>query len=275
MVMLKDEPKLLESQQIILDESQEVLERIYVRWKESSQKHRNNLLMISEWITEFVILRLKAADGMSNYARQKLGLTRVHSIRIARDKLDLSDKRLGQMIQIYNVTKLFGDPGVMSYTSLREFAFLIERVPVKMTDRKVPREGEVLPSQTEVWRRKTYKSEVDVESVYKKAANGEFSSRQLKSMLSDVKVVQSTRGRRRVSWAVPSKGRAKSYNPPKEPEYNDRPSDPQKTNSERIPTLKSIAMSTNPKDLVDMMVEMIQACPQSGELKLLLLERIK
>jgi hypothetical protein len=40
-------------------------------------------------------------------------------------------------------------------------------------------------------------------------------------------------------------------------------------------SLRDLGKTVNPKDLVDMVCEMISVCPHAGELKRLLMERIK
>lgn len=245
--------------------SEEILNEAQAVWFASKQEYRDGVLRVGKLICEFIVARLREGDGLPEAVRIDRGLTRTRSIWIAAERLGLKDANVNMMVNTCRVVELFGDPGSLSLSTLRVFTVYIRHKRFKVARGRELKEGEVLPSQTEVWEFKptTGRDPVDL---YQQAVRENWDCVRTREVSNKEIQVKRQKGRKvGVSQKVDTRLR----------DDEESSSDGvDSTSSGRLPRLKTIATNADPRDLADMILEMIAACPRMQELKQILLEKM-
>lgn len=216
-------------------------------WKKSRKASRDAAILVGGMLCKFIVARLREADGKSEAMRAAMNLTRESCMRYAAERLGLNLGRVWEMIRIAKVVELFGDPGELSYSSLRVFTVFVQRRPCKVTRGKKVKNEEVDPSESEVWEVKKDYNGSNPADVYRRAVENKWDSKYVREVANrEIKVYK-------------------------------RSGPGPKNNSELmgLPSIQQLGRNSDPKDLADMVIEMIEACPRAEELKKLLIKRIQ
>lgn len=229
------------SSECILDEARRL-------WVNSRGEYRDALISVGGLLGDFILARLYEGDGLPEAQRIRNQLTRERSMRIAAETLAIPLMRAYELIRIAKVVELFGDPGSLSYTTLRVFTVLVRRRPCKIARGVAAKAGlEVTPSESEAWEIKPVKG-TDPKAMYRRAVEEVWESRKTREAIRSEMTLHRRGG-------VGPKPRMMHRSDPL--------------------SLRSLAHKSDPKDLVDMVVEMIDACPRAAEFKQLLVNKIK
>lgn len=238
-----------------------LLEAVEV-WKTAKQEYRDAALRVGRLLSDYVIARLQEADDLPEVDRINRNLTRERSIEDAAGRLHIKVPQANMMLRIAKVVELFGDPGELSYSTIRAFVVLIQRKKCVVARGRKTKKGQVKPSESEQWEIKPTTGSDPLE-LYKRAVTEGWDSVYTKEIITGEVGVKRHAGR--PPKAKPARRKAESV----------RSSRPHKELvGERLPTLTSISEKADPRDVADMILEIISACPRSNELKQILREMI-
>lgn len=239
-----------------IDISESLIQEAERIWRASREFYRDSTIKIGRLLQQIIIFRLKQADGKTVKERLNNRLTRESTVVEVADRLKIKKRHAYEMIRVSIVVDLFGNPGKLTYSTLREFTVLIQRRKCKIIQRRNKKSSdEVLPSESEVWEIKTPINDINLREVYNRAVVENWESKYTKKFIDRNIIIN--RGK---SGQGLNDGSKISQN---KLEFDDR-----------TPLLK-VAIMSDPKDLVDMVLNMIKVCPRAEEFKRLLLQKIK
>ena len=247
--------RIVSRSELILDEAEDV-------WLSSKKEYRDACIVVGGLLADFVLARLREADGLPEAQRISQNLTRERSMEDAAERLKMNTHKAHELVRVAKVVELFGPPGELSYTSIRVFTVFVQRVKCAVARGRSTKDDEVTPSESETWEIKETAGRAPAD-IYRQAVEEGWDSLRTREECKSVEVGR--RGGRR-----PGYGRNAQ-------DHDDRERiDPHSNRGHsEIPSLRSIGLTADPRDLVDMLLEVIMACPRSDELKRLLLERIR
>ena len=252
---------------VVSTSSESILLEAEQLWTDSRRAHRDVIIRVGALIAKFILARLQEGDGLPEANRIKKGITREVIMDVVASRLRVHLRQDYDMVRVAKVVELLGDPGNLSHSTLRVFTVFVQRRVCKVTRIKNPKPDEVLPSKSEVWEVKPH-SGVDPRELYKQAVEQNWDSAHARHM-ANTRIKVDRRG-----GAGPKpKSSYKSYTSSVQVR-EDRES-VNKPKGDHFPTLIRLGQQSDPKDLVDMVIVMIEACPRRDELKRLLLEVIK
>jgi hypothetical protein len=242
-----------------LTRPEDILNEAVRVWNISKLEHRDASIRIGRLLIDYIIACLKETDGKPEADRISSMLTREAFMENAAERLEMKLSHAWDKVRIARVVELLGDPGTLSSSSLRAFAVLVRRKPLKVVrGRKInANRSEVLPSESEVWEIKPDTVGRDPRDLYKQAVEEVWGSVQIREAIKSSIEVKRRGGSGPKRKLKPGGDKVTSAHEKSAPL-----------------SFRSLGESTNPKDLADMIDEMIQACPNSNELKRLLRERI-
>lgn len=228
-------------------ESDVILDRATLLWNYSRTKARDAAIQVGNLLIEFIVARMREADGLNEQDRRERNLTREFAIELAADRLGIKLAKAHEIIRVSRVVHLFGDPGSLSYSTLRAFVSFVTRKPCVLARGRQVKEGETTPSNSEVWVVKPTPSGLSPQHAYQQAVEENWDSTKVRAV---TRQITAHRGRGRH---------------PKLRESRD-------TTGQT--SLRKIAETADPRDIADMILEMVSACPNRGVLKGLLIKAL-
>lgn len=209
---------------------------------------RDSYITVGRLLAEFVLLSLREADNMNEQDRRENSFTRERLIKVAAHRLSIYISRARELLRVAKVVELFGDPGNLSYSSLRVFTPFVRRIKCKIARGRELKPGEVLPSVAEQWEICYTQGRITPVGLYRTAIANNWDSKRIRIEANTGIILHRRQGR--------------------------RPKVVASTETSSTISLHRIAEQTDPRDLADMIEIMIRACPRTEELKALLKSRI-
>lgn len=221
--------------------SSELLAEIVRTWAMSHNERRDSYLKIGGLLAEFVSIRMKEGDGLNEKDRLAKRCSRMQAVEDACAALDLGNHVINVMIGAHYANLLLSDGkslANLSWSSLRALTTLVERNKGKIQRSRNQRsKGKFLTlSETDIWQVNKATTLELAKGLFARAISEDWSC---------VKV------RNECHWLLGRKIR--------------RPQPKSEGPSAAPMSLKKIAQTSNPKDLADMILELINLSTNKEE----------
>jgi len=131
----------------------DLLAEIKTLHREGERNHRDALIVVGRKLHEFILVYLKEADGLSEYARNKRKINRRQAVRMAANELEVGQQRINYFIEAAMTADLLGSEGLgtIGLRSLIHFCKLCRRKRGGRGDQEVGAVNGPTPAQTEEW----------------------------------------------------------------------------------------------------------------------------
>ncbi|MDE2102921.1 MAG: hypothetical protein KGL39_37100 [Patescibacteria group bacterium] len=222
-----------------------ILARARTIWATSRRDSRDRALEVGALLQQYLVTRLRPADGMSEDERARAGVRRGVLIEEMARGLGVGASKVRELMILHQTVRLLAGPegpGALSYASLRAFRVCIQRVRGRL--KRTRGDDGLSPADQEEWRIRC-KPHQKWRDLFQQAAREGWASDEVISKLPGIR---------------PGKGHGRRA------AVREGPG--------RSADLFVVVKAGSPRDVVDLIVEAIESSPSPGVIAALLRERI-